>query len=251
MRVLRVSISRDKLLATPPAERALFLALGHLSNEITALNKLMLWASETTPRNDAESDGRLAIVLILIRILTGKLKEGWELLRKAHFGSAVSRTYHSQLPPEGKEAIDRIKEYFSSKNLVSEVRDSFSFHYPSRHLDEALPRIPESLHMYMEEGGTSNNLYYHAELAAANAMLALAVTDEDPIGYLRLHEEVATIARQFALATDHLMTLFVRLYGRTIWEGPPEEVTFGTLPRLLDVRIPWFTDPSDAYDGSA
>jgi len=251
MIIVKATFSRDALLNVPSNERALFLALGHLADEITALNKLLLWANEFDGRNEAEGDGKLTLVLLIIRLLAGKLKEAWELLRKGFYGSRLSREYEPSIADQGKDALSNIKKYFGATNLLSKIRDTYSFHYSLAEIDASFPKIPESLHLYLEKGGTSNNLYYFAELAAAHAMLEHAKTADDPIGYTRLYEEVNRVAGWVAVAADSLMAHFISRHGQGIWEKTAEEVVFDTLPNLLSIKLPWFTDPEEAYKGSA
>src|SRR5262249_8867733 len=75
-------LSKSKLAAAPQAERSLLLLLGHASNEINVLSKLILMVTrkDTSPSQivDHVEAGQ---VCVLLRILIGKLHEAWELFK--------------------------------------------------------------------------------------------------------------------------------------------------------------------------
>ena len=83
MKVMRVQLSRKHFEAMPRAERTAILLLGHACNKIGVLQKIILIASayDTKPSSVVD-EVQAAQVLILLRILVGKLHEAWLLFNK-------------------------------------------------------------------------------------------------------------------------------------------------------------------------
>ncbi|MEA3459439.1 MAG: hypothetical protein U9R11_01990 [Chloroflexota bacterium] len=252
MTVYAARLSKAQLQSVPPEERSLFLSIAHLVNEINALHKLVLWASDFSSGNEVEVHGQVSLTLMLLKLLAGKLKEGHKLLRKRFYGTAVSRDYEPSLRQEGRDALAEIKKYFGrSNNNVNYIRNNYAFHYSPDELDAVLPHVPEDLELYVESGGSANNLYYFAEVLAGRALLRSMGASDDQAAYRQLVEEIPKVARWFAVVCDSLMTEFLRRHAGGIWEGKAVEVPLGELPPLLGVRLPWFTDTSDVHTGAA
>jgi hypothetical protein len=81
MQVHRVNLTKTKLAAMPAAERAILLLLGHASNEINVLSKLILMARKDDPAIKLVDHVEMGQIFIVMRLLIGKLHEAWELFK--------------------------------------------------------------------------------------------------------------------------------------------------------------------------
>jgi hypothetical protein len=249
-KIYRSRIKKDSLLQVPSGERSFFLALAHLANEMNAIHKFLLWVSRTAVASQAKQQGRTTYEMLLLLLLAGKLKEGWELLSTGFF-SGLSKTYEPKMRSEPKQALRHLKRYFGSRNDVDLIRNRFAFHYSPDEVDAILPEVDEQLDLYVERGGSANNLYYFAEALAGRALLK-ALDETDHLGaYKRLYTELPQLAAKLLLVADGLIDVFLQRHASGLWEGHAEEITLEELPGILCIQIPWFTDPSRAYDGSA
>jgi hypothetical protein len=248
MTIYKVKFSKEKLRELPADECALFLSLAHLSNEIVALDKLIIWSYDFSSENEATTDGQIALCMMLIKLLSGKLKEGYELLTKKFFGTKLSREYEQSLPDEGKEILSRLKRYFSTRNSISFVRNNYAFHYSPDELNTALPSTPEDLVLYFEEGRQENTLNYFAEAIANRALLQSLGYRDDHEAFDQLINESTEVAGWILDISSFLMGSFILRYRSGIMEGGIEKVSFdGKLPLSSDIRIPWFTDNSVSH----
>lgn len=124
MTVCRARLSKLRLQELPRDERRLFLALGHAVNEVSALRELLFWSSDFSPDNEALTQGRITFALLFVRLLAGKTKEAYELIRKRFLNSkTLSQLYLSILSPKGQEALSTLKRLFGGFNLLSSVRN--------------------------------------------------------------------------------------------------------------------------------
>jgi hypothetical protein len=78
----RVFLTKTKLAAMPEAERSLLLLLGHASNEINVLSKLILMTRKDQPAIQLIDHVEAGQIFILLRVLIGKLHEAWRLFQK-------------------------------------------------------------------------------------------------------------------------------------------------------------------------
>ena len=81
MEVHRVNLTKARLAAMPAAERTALLLLGHASNEINVLSKLILMARKQPPAIQLVDHVEAAQTFVVMRLLIGKLHEAWELFK--------------------------------------------------------------------------------------------------------------------------------------------------------------------------
>jgi hypothetical protein len=126
----RVHLTKAKLAAMPEAERSLLLLLGHASNEINVLSKLILMTRKDDPAIKLIDHVESGQILVLLRVLIGKLHEAWRLFGKRFQADQVIREkYLPQLSPEAAEAFKKLKKHFGPKSPLTLIRNEISFHY--------------------------------------------------------------------------------------------------------------------------
>ncbi len=245
MTIYKVKFSKEKLSELPADECALFLSLAHLSNEIVALDKLIIWSFDFTTDDEAISNGQSVLTMMLIKILSGKLKEGYDLLTKKFFGTKLSREYEHSLPEDCKDSLVNLKRYFSNRNAINTVRNNYAFHYAPDELKAALPNTPEDLFLYFEEGQQGNTLNFFADAIANHALLKSLGYKDDREAFNQLIKESTDVASWILNISSSLMGNFVLRHRSGIIEGDLEEVSFDkNLPLSRNIIIPWFTDNS-------
>lgn len=246
MKVIDVQLQKDRLLTVPELERTLFLALGHAANELNAITKMLYWAANAPANTDAEDHGRFTILLLLIRLLAGKLNESWELLRTKFFGATLSHTYEPKLDDRATSALKSLKAYFGKENDCTRIRNRFAFHYSPDEVAAVLPDIDEQLHLYLERDVAPNNLFFFSEALLSQALLTLLEQDDKKMSLEDLAGELFKVAAWFAQLTDALMHAIIDTHGEELRSGEPQEIHFEGLQEFRSVALPWFTDTSNA-----
>lgn len=249
-KVFNAKLNKKFLKSISKDERAFIFAMVHFSNEMNALNKLLLWTSRTPSPNRAEVLGRLTYQFMFIRYFAGKLFEGHQLFSKSFQGAKISKEYIPYLSEEGKTALKNINGYFSKKNAIYKIRNTLAFHYDPQKLDSEFIDTPDDFDIFLEEKGSSNNLFYFAEVMAGRALISESgdLRDKNDNPYENLIKEVFRVARWFSNVINEIFVLFANKYSDNIWETQPIEVEFENLISTLDIHIPWFTDISKAED---
>jgi hypothetical protein len=136
----RAKLSKEGLQQLSPEERRLFLSLGHIANEIKALQKLLVWSSNFSTDHEPIVHGRISFSLMLLKILAGKLNEAHEAIRKSFYNPEVSRSYAPKLFKSGRDddlgAFRRlIQETLSIAGLVNDFAEAFMLEFIGRHRD--------------------------------------------------------------------------------------------------------------------
>jgi hypothetical protein len=248
MTVYRARLSKEALLKLPPEERKLFLVLGHIANEIKGIQKLLAWSSDFSLDNEVLVQGRISISLMLLKILAGKLNEAHEVIRINFYHPDVSKSYSAALLPKGKDALAKVKRYFSGPNIVHKIRNAYAFHYSPQSLDDALEGLPDKLDIYLEDDGNANNLFYFAEALAGRALLQSLSIGEEQAAFSRLIKETLDVAGLVDNFIEAFMLEFIERYRADIWEGNAQAVLLEGLTSFGSIHIDWFTDTSELLE---
>jgi hypothetical protein len=129
--ILRIPITKADLLKMPVAERSLFLLLGHASNQVNALWKMVIIATNPSNRDPVEERVSGAQTQILVRLLIGVMREALKLVEKRFLGSLVGKEFVPLLDAQASQALDRLKQRFKGPDMLVVIRDNFSFHHPT------------------------------------------------------------------------------------------------------------------------
>ncbi len=171
MDVYEIKITKNQLQSLPEAERILVLQFGHVCNELSFLNKLLLMVSDTKT-DGLEKNAMGAQAMIVIRLYIGKVFEAWRMLKRDYFGSQLSKSLDTKLGQEGQNSLAALKTYFGRKNLLSTIRNDFSFHYWAKHLPKAMNAFDDSREFQLILGsGYANTLHKFSEEFVTVAML--------------------------------------------------------------------------------
>lgn len=248
--LVAAKLSKDKLLKLPKEELVLLLGLAHLSNDLTTLTKLLLVLNNNininnnNPQDEIEAEGNACQLYLIMKILAGKLYEGYSLLKKYYF-SALSKKYSDLLSTEGKNEINEIKKYFSKKNNLETIRNSYVFHYSLDNLDSAFRQYNSDLKMYIEKNARGNNLYQFADITANMGMLQSINSDNLHDALKSIMEETSKITHRFWVIIDELIILILYQNLDDFWEGYAETVEMKNIKHYTDVEIPWLLNTTE------
>lgn len=245
MKVFHARLSIEGLNQLPSADRKLFFALANLQNEIRFLLRIIQWSADYSSPNEAVVHGQFALNFFNVKLLAGKLREGYEILNKFYFPEKdLVLRFQDKANPETLDALKELKRYFSKGNLLHEVRNNFAFHFSPDALENELGKSPDPLDLYIENGPDANTLYYFAEVLSTVAALR-EIGSPDPVfamgEFTNVIFKAATTFNKFNLGFLHFITSENK---EIIWDGHATEIDLGELPSFAKVRIPWFADTS-------
>jgi len=240
--VYRGTLSKDRLLAIEPAERTLFLSLGHVANEINVLHKQILWSARFEGQHDAVSKAQIGLCYTFVRLLAGKINEGGKVLKRSYLAARLGLLYDPLLDVAATNGLTFLKRYFSGSHRVGVIRRDFAFHYSPEKLDATLPTVVDDLELFVASH-YGNSMYYACEVVANRAMLdALGERPhEEMLG--ETIQEILLVARHFMAFAAGFMAAFLGRHP-DVWSGFARPVDLPKLTPLLEVSLPWFTDNS-------
>ena len=171
MKVSKIQITKSDLLSMSEDERIFFIQSGDLLNDLNVFNKLLMFCmNRQIEDNKVMKTSRDVQIMCLIRILVGKLYEGWKLIDKWYYGSNVSRKYDGLLEKSAKDAVDEIKKYFSKTNLISKIRNRLAFHYGPKRKEEWRKRVQDLI----KKMQASQKLEVYVSKSLGNCLFAVS-----------------------------------------------------------------------------
>jgi len=239
MEIFKIPISEQQLDSIPADERLFFIQIGHLANELSTLNRLLLFTSNSTGATELERQIGNSHNLLLLRLCSGKLFEGWQMLKKDYFGSRLSIKYDSLLDESGKASLSEIKRYFSKKNLIKDIRDNFAFHYSSEDLQNQL-QDTGTLYFYLAKTH-GNSFYSFADVLVGFAMLS-KVQGVDPQRAMdTLFADPLRAIKWFQTFISSCMIILGETYLGITWEAlGANTIEIPNAKHWKDVQLPLF-----------
>jgi hypothetical protein len=179
MELHRVILTKTNLAALPQAERSLLLLLGHASNEISVLSKLILMVT----RKD-EAPSRIANnveagqVCVLLRVLVGQLHEAWELFRKrVQANRPLHDKYVTQLDAQGVAALNNLNRHFGANSPLTKIRNKVASHYTDDDnlTEQSFQAVAdtEPLELYLTTS-VGNSFYHASEVIVMSTAIRMA-----------------------------------------------------------------------------
>lgn len=237
-----VPVTKPKLDSIPADVRVLFVHIGHLRNEIMMLQKLV-WASQQyTTIDEIKISMRAYQSLMLTRLLSGKLNEGWILLTKSYFGTKLSQSYEQSLDTSGRESIAKLKGYFGKQGLMHEIRNKFAFHYASDKIREVLSALEEPVNLKIYISKQAGNSFYEFSETIVNTALLEGIKKGDYEAALKKWmDQVLEIARHLVSFCDAWISFVLQKYFPEITSlDKLERAMLPDLPNLSEIGLDYF-----------
>jgi hypothetical protein len=222
----------------------------------------MLMAGQGRPKIPMVSYVEAGQVLILMRLLIGKLHEAWELF-KVRFKAErkLATKYLPLLSVEATAAIDFLDKHFGKKSSLTQIRNQLAFHYRDEGdlIEANFKNLPatEPWDFYLSDI-VANSFYYASELVVTCSLTGLAkdtmsdnIQDDGLSAQARLF---ASICDETNTISDSLTTLFNECIAAIVdanFRGAlaSEKIDL-SVPRLTNVAIPFFVDDTEFPRGS-
>ena len=244
MIIHKVTVSKRQLSLFPEKERVLFIQMGHLANELTTLTKLLIYV-DTSSNVDVIKKANTMQGSVIARICIGKIFEGWRLLQGNFFETALSKKYEAKLSKAGSKALQNLKAYFGKRNLISKIRNKFSFHNPSFSvIKDLLGSIPEEaeLHLYLGTQHANSN-YYLSEEIVSRAMLNYVESNGLPQAMDRMYKELSEVGGWLVEFCGHCMVALSEEYwGQCKQDLIVEKINVKSQGNIREFTIPFFVE---------
>ncbi len=251
LKIGRIALPKEQLQKLTGGERSLFLLLGYASNQINALWKLVVVATNEGTKDPVEEKVSAAQIQIVVRLLIGIMREALKLIEKRFLGSPLGKEYVPRLSPQAGQALDRLKKRFGAPDKFVKIRDNFAFHHPSLDDMEAAFQLAAKSHgddtdwcMYVNDA-LLNTCFFVSEFVLIHGMAnAMGETDVNE-AHRKLLGDIAPIANDIStFAFGFAEAIFIKYFGELTATLVAE---IKDAPKIEDLRLPWFMETTHFF----
>jgi hypothetical protein len=241
MRINKFSYPVAALEALPKNHLSAFLLLGLFLNDTNWLRKLLLYATQDESGGEAEGHARLALSLMVSKLLATKIHEGWLKLSQGELGQVVA-----ELPLADKFMQTRaeLARRLQKGSVLHQLRLNHGAHYPSSLVLDGLPGIAQSDVALYVTAHAGDALSLISELCAAAELKSIVGMDSVGDALAAVLNEVVSIS---GLYSDYLNALLVAFLRTILTTAPTNEVidNNNALP-LEEAKLRFFVTPPGA-----
>ena len=238
MRLIKAEFSKKHLDQLPKEEKVFFVQLTHLLDELSILSKCVVFASNAIEvKQEVEKTAQRMQALFFIRILAGKIYEGWQMFHASYFSSQLSQKYDKLLSNSASGSIEELKRYFAKNNLIYEIRNKYAFHYDRKNVENQLNHIAqdETLSMLISEH-QGNNLFSFSDAIINSSILNyINPNDQQKAMDTFVEEVLPKVCKWF----QNFGYGFIELIIKNL-ESNCEEIELEVVPTIEDVKLPYF-----------
>jgi hypothetical protein len=254
--ILRMDITRDLLRKMAKEERCLFLALGHASNQVNALWKLVIILTNGDETDPVRQRLEGAQTQVFVRLTIGAMREAWRLIEDRFLKRPLGREYRPLLDPTAAEALDRLKKRFGKLDRLAVIRNNYAFHHPEiDEVDAAFEKAAAGEEseeadwaIYLNKA-LLNTFFFVSDFVLVHGMAnALAEANVNE-AHKQLLGEMAPVSNDLSEFTFGFATAIFRRYvGREVTMTLVAQVK--DAPDIDGIRYPFFVETPGLGNGS-
>jgi hypothetical protein len=246
MELHRVVLTKSNLAALPQAERSLLILLGHSSNEINVLTKLILMVRKNEPPSEIAEKVEAGQACVLLRVFVGQLHEAWELFRKrVQANRSLYDKYVPLLDASGAAALQNLKGHFGRASPLTQIRNNVAFHYTDDHnlAEKSFQSVSatERLEFYLTTQ-VGNSFYHASELIVMGTALRITMpgtSNDDAAAFAKLCNIVINVSRDITELFGQLMGVIME---KCLPDLETQIETHPTGPKISTLSLPYFID---------
>lgn len=206
--VFYIPLTKAHIEQIPLDERVFYFLAAQLANDLNGLTKLLWFAfNEHRTTEGLIQSAALSQVMLVIKMLAGKLYEGHKLIAKMYSGKKLHQKYQTMLNNEGRAALQQINSYFGRDNIIKKIRNEFAFHFETKYIAATFAKFADT-ELMPEYWGTlhaGHNLAFGAELLTVRTMQNVTGLPEDK-ALVAIFKETTEAATWFGSAHSSKIT---------------------------------------------
>lgn len=246
--ILRMDVAKDLLRRMAKEERSLFLALGHASNQVNALWKLVIILTNGDAEDPVKQRLEGAQTQVFVRLTIGVMWEAWRLVEDRFLKRPLGRDYLPLLDNEAAEALDRLKKRFGKGSGLSTIRNNYAFHHPSiDDIDAAFERAAAEADgeeadwaVYFDKG-LLNTFFFVSDYVFVHGMSEALSEPDVNEAHRKLLGEMAPVANDLSeFAFGFAAAIFKRHVGSELTMKVVAKVD--DAPDIDAIRYPFFVE---------
>ena len=216
--LIHLKIDEEHLKSASNRVRNQFVGCMHAHNELTILNRLLMFAMNDTGDGELHDSAQSVQMWCLLQILAAKLVETWMMVNERFLQSNPPDVV-GRLEPAHQASLDWLTDYFGKgqpfkDSALKIIRDKTAFHYDRLNLTEAADNLASGENSIYLAQHPANSLYYMGSALVFRAAFAMIADRADGVANGN-HEERVHKGTKIALddaskANWHMHAL---LYG--------------------------------------
>ena len=255
MKVGTARLSQSAIKRMDPHERTILFAASRIQNEVRFCVRSLQGALAFKHDNHIIMKSQLSLELFQIRLLAGKLYEGWRLLDKYYFHKtrkALRSLFQSSANGVGKTLEESFLSNFENQYL-GEIRNKLAFHFNQHELEMQLSQAGDELEILVgipdsEEAGKEQVVHYFIEAMLGHALFSKLDKSDHQSLYAATIKRVCSSATAMISFTNQLIHCILQKNGQELWNdlAPFPEIVSG-IPGEESLFISCFVE----YSGKA
>jgi len=245
-KLCRFVIEKTALEALPDRERGILLGAGKLLNEINLGTKYLMFSMNAVHASKDGPDKSAAFTALsfFLRILAGHVFEAYEYFRKMVRVDELRKSHSSILDTAFYSDVKALNTYFGKTNIISQMRQKFSFHTDLALLRKSFECVP---------AGFTYEVLLGQEYAGHNIWFGSEMMIIDGIQHLKPHTRWEDAINSAFEDTTYIAHLVSKVFQRTIGSimadhlkitmDDAERVAVTDGPTIDTVLIPFFCQP--------
>jgi hypothetical protein len=247
IKVYRIPVPKDRLLALPRDERVLLILLGYVANQILLFQKLLTYATQLDAPTELETHATGTQTQMLVRMATGAVSEAWRLITTRFIENKLQKDYLDLLDPNGRTAFEELKRLFGKSALLTAIRNNYAFHYPTTEEAEqafqaaaADAEFDDLWKVYFSEHGF-NSLFFFSDLVFVHGIGAKAKAQNLVDAQKQLMGELSAASMNIV---EFAQAFFAAAWRKNFGDEIPAQdiVNVENAPAIEDVRLPFFVE---------
>ncbi|MEO8558963.1 MAG: hypothetical protein ABI439_07865 [Rhodospirillales bacterium] len=222
----------------PAKQQVLFLTLGHIANELSALQKILIISWNTKNTTKIETEAQAFLSLLITKLLIVKICAAWDAIQ-SQTGVPDFKEYGED--HEVLEPMRRLKRYFSGDNLLRYIRNTVGAHYDQHAATASLTTVSSdaaNLYMSREFG---NSLYGISEELFFQTITKKATVGETPLDVINIMVRETNETSKWLIAFVQAVNMKIaRKYLFEDWVKSEPEVTEIADINIFDLKLPFF-----------
>lgn len=237
-----ITIPKEKFDEAPEEERLTYLMAGNLANDVLILQKLLIISSNTAIKlGDLHRPPVNGSTLLIIKLLAGRLYEGWNWLRGPSTNH-IKKRFAQDKAGAAWTCYRSITGYFGRDNIIQTLRQKVGFHADAEAMQAgyALLGAQPMTEILSEQRG--NSFYGSSDVTLIGTLCTLAKTDDVEVALTRIADEIAEVCNLFG---DLVLEIAARFCIEVLdieAQAQLDQSVELEVPALADLRLPYFTD---------
>jgi hypothetical protein len=181
--LIHLTVDEARLKAASNRVRNQFVGCMHAHNELTILNRLLMFTMNDAGDGDLHSSAQSVQMWCMLQLLAAKLFETWVMLNERFLQSNPPDVV-PRLEPAHQASLDWLTDYFGKQQPFKDsalkiIRDKTAFHYDRLNLTEAADNLAAGENSLYLAQHPANSLYFMGSALVFRAAFAMVADKAD------------------------------------------------------------------------